>query len=203
MRWYLRYWYDISAIIALIVVVMLIIAGDCFSYVQQLLLGNFIFMQLHFFEEFHCPGGFPGVCNIAEFHSDKPTHYPLNQLSAALGNNWFGLFVYLLPVFLPQITWLVLAPILFGFLELFMHTIVFNKLLKTRYNPGLLTSLIGFTPIGIAYLYYAVQNQLLHWTDFLLALGYPLLTYLLIFQYIGIKVLGNRNTKYPGTLFTL
>jgi len=51
------------------------------------MLVQFALINLHFFEEFGFPGGFPMLANKLELHSDKPSHHPLNQATVAFGNN--------------------------------------------------------------------------------------------------------------------
>lgn len=136
-----------------------------FDYEQRLIVANFATMNLHHWEEFGFPGGFPGVCNIVRMRSDRPAHYPLNQLISAIGNNWFNYFVYLPPLFIRNVTWLALCPVAFGLLEVFVHGLVMNILVCRPYNPGLATSLFGFLPVAALYLKYAYGADLIQPAD--------------------------------------
>ena len=162
-------------------------------------IANFGVMNLHHWEEFGFPGGFAGISNIARMGSDRPAHYPLNQLNVAFGNNWFNYVVYLPPLFFPHVTWLTLCPMWFGLLELVIHAIPFNILVRRVYNPGLFTSIFGFTPIGVIYLKHAYANNLITPIDWLWAIAFAMFNYWVIFYYFGITYLGDRDSPYPFT----
>lgn len=113
-----------------------------------------LFIQLHFFEEFGFPGGFPLITMLVELKSVETdtSKWDLNHLSAFFGNQWFAVIVYLLPIFCPNIPFLTLAVMIFAFAELAMHLFFFNLSLKKWYNPGLLTTLVGLVPVSVYYL---------------------------------------------------
>lgn len=124
MNWFWANWYQVNAGVAVLAFSILAAYWNHFDLVQRCIIANFAVMNLHHWEEFGFPGGFAGLCNSARYESDRPAHYPLNQLIAAFGNNWFNYFVYLPPLFLPNITFLTLCPMAFGLLEVFAHGVL-------------------------------------------------------------------------------
>lgn len=139
------------------------------------------------------------MCNIARMNSDRPAHYLLNQLIAAFGNNWFNYVVYLPPLFFPNVTWLTLCPMAFGILKLVVHGIVFNALVRRPYNPGLATSIFGFLPVGVIYLPHAYSNNLIVPLDWVWAIVFAMGNYFFAFYYVGIHLMGSKDTPYAFT----
>lgn len=195
MRWFLRHWYDVSAVVALGTFAVLAIFAGHLSVTERLLLANFAVMNLHFFEEFAYPGGFPVVANIYMLKGNKPDE-GLNQVSAWFGNWWFAYVLYLLPLFLHPFLALVLTPPMFGLVEVLMHGAVLPLMLKRFNNPGIWTSLFGFLPLGIAHLIYGHEHAHATGWDFLLAFVYPVANYVLVLRLFANKVLGKLGAKY-------
>ncbi|VUC30921.1 unnamed protein product [Clonostachys rosea] len=199
MNWYWANWYHVNAGVAAFTLSLLAAYWHHFDLVQRCIIANFAIMNLHHWEEFGFPGGFPGMCNISRMGSDRPAHFPLNQLISAFGNNWFNYVVYLPPLFFPSITWLTLCPMAFGLVELVVHGIIFNVLVRRPYNPGLATSVFGFLPIGVIYLQYAYTHDLVKPLDWLWAAAFAMGNYYIAFYYLGIGLMGDKNTPYSFT----
>ncbi|AKU01946.1 HXXEE domain-containing protein [Streptococcus agalactiae] len=162
--------------------------------VQSLLILG-LFIQLHFFEEFGFPGGFPLIAMLVELKSVETdtSKWDLNHLSAFFGNQWFAVTVYLLPIFCPNIPFLTLAVMIFAFAELAMHLFFFNLSLKKWYNPGLLTTLVGLVPVSVCYLTH--DWKLYSGLDWFLALIWIVLNYFIAFRSPIYKRLG-RYSNY-------
>ncbi|KAI0008036.1 hypothetical protein F4779DRAFT_589170 [Xylariaceae sp. FL0662B] len=199
MNWYWANWYHVNAGVAVLALSILADYWHHFDLVQRCIIADFAVMNLHHWEEFGFPGGFTGVCNIARYGSDRPAHYPLNQIIAAFGNNWFNYVVYLPPLSPPNATWLPLCPMAFGLLEVLGHGVLMNALVRRLYNPGLATSLFGFLPIGVIYLKHAYARNLITGLDWALAAVFAMANYYVIFYYIGIGFMGSKNTAYAFT----
>lgn len=196
MSWFWANWYHINAGIAALSLSILAAYWNHFDLVQRCLIADFAVMNLHHWEEFGFPGGFPSMCNALRMHSDRPAHYPLNQAIAALGNNWFNYFVYLPPLFLPNIPWLTLCPMAFGLFEVVGHGIIFNIMAGRVYNPGLATSIFGFLPVAVVYLEHAYVNNLITGTDWIWAFLFAFGNYFFIFYYVGIHLMGSKVTRF-------
>ncbi len=128
--------------------------------------------------------------------SDLPDRYPLNQNSAMITNVLVTYIVYLLPVFLPHVIWLGLAPILMGMGQFVVHGVITNRKLKSIYNPGLGAVVFLHFPIGFYYIYYIISTGLMQETDLILTVIYLAFIAGGIVNGLTYKVLANRNSKY-------
>ncbi|MFC6182032.1 HXXEE domain-containing protein [Lactiplantibacillus daowaiensis] len=192
-KW-LRRWFEFVVYIA--GGYALILGLGQWSVQQKTLLLGLILIHLHFFEEFGLPGGFAwGGIKVEKGHVDADvTTWPLNQLSALWGNEWFAIVVYLLPLFRPQWHWLVLAGIIFAFAELMMHWVIFNLGLHSWYNPGSFTAFLLTVP-ATWYLWQVVPTGLFNWWDLMIAIVWLAFNYWVAFRSPIFKWF-NRHTKY-------
>jgi hypothetical protein len=196
MRFINRHWYNIGGVVAIGTSTFLVFSWNTLDMLVRLQLLSFIAILVHQFEEYGWPGGGPAIMNRVIRKSDRPDRYPLNQFSAMLGNVLITYTVYLIPVFFPNVIWLGLMPMLFGFGQFPAHAIVGNLKLKSFYNPGLAAVLFLHIPVGIYYIYYVVSNGLASRLDWVIAIVY-LLIVLGLFGVLTYKVLPNRDSKYP------
>lgn len=174
----------------------LILGLGQWSLQQKILLVGLILIHLHFFEEFGLPGGFAwGGIKVEKGHVDADvTTWPLNQLSALWGNEWFAILVYLLPLFIPQWHWLVLAGVGFAFVEFIMHWVIFNIGLHGWYNPGSFTALLLIIP-ATWYLWQVIPTGLFSWWDLIAAIVWIAFNYWMAFRSPIFKWF-NQHTKY-------
>lgn len=185
----IMHWYEYIPFIAAFYALILGIGQ--WNSEQKALLLILVFIHMHFYEEFGYPGGFAwgGIKVEMRKVNQNVSKWQLNQVSALFGNIYFAIIVCLSPLFLLQIHWLVLASIIFSFIELLMHMFCFNIGLKSWYNPGLITA-ICLSIVSIWYL-----NQYLwrfNWLDLILALVWIAFNYWIsfrspIFQYFNNK----------------
>ena len=196
MQFIRRYWYVLGVVFA-VAAVFWALLGDLRT-VQTILLLNFAVLPLHQFEEYAWPGGEPWIINdVMMKKGSRPDRYPLNQNNAFFMNVVWAFPFYLVPVFLPDVVWLGLAPTLFGFGQLIGHGIVNNRKLKSIYNPGLVAVVLGHVPIGIWYLVEVHAKRMITVWDWLFGAAY-----LAFFAGVGMKTLGYRlladeDSAYP------
>jgi hypothetical protein len=146
-----RHWYTLGLAVGAVAVAWAI--SGRLSTVQVILLLNFVSLVLHQFEEYAWPGGEPWLINeVMQPKGGPADRYPLNQNNAFFMNVPLAWSFYLLPVFFPSVVWLGLAPVVFGFAQLFGHTIPPIKKFKSIYSPGLAAVAFGHVPAGIWYL---------------------------------------------------
>lgn len=199
MKKLLRHWYNISLFIGILCILISIYFWNNLNTLQILALLNLAVINFHFFEEFGCPGGFPKFANtiFAPKNSKTPDRYPLNQLSALLINWSTAIFMYLPPVFFPEIICLGLAPILFGGVaQLLVHGIYNNIILKRFYNSGLISVLFGHLPIAILYINYIIDNNLATAWDWFGGILFMFVWYIGIIRMLIPKFLENPNSPY-------
>ncbi|PZP43187.1 MAG: HXXEE domain-containing protein [Pseudopedobacter saltans] len=199
MKYLLRNFYNISFFIGIAIIAYTIFDWNNSHYLSSLALLNLAVINLHFFEEFGFPGGFPYFANMmfGYKNSPAPDRFPLNQLSAFLTNWGTAVVMYLLPIFFPKKIWLGLMPIIFGLIQVLVHGIINNKMLKTWYNGGLATALLGHLPIGILYIKYLNKNHLATTWDYLTALILVIIWYVVGIRIIINKSFESETSPYP------
>ncbi|WP_068501287.1 HXXEE domain-containing protein [Paenibacillus kribbensis] len=170
-----RYWQDAGAVVGVIVCIGLLMNRTILSDITGILWLSFVAILFHQFEEYRWPGYFPGLFNSTMFKSEAPDHYPLNTHSAMIINVAIAYIFYLLPVCLPQVIWLGLAPVFMGFFQVVWHGIVVNIKAKTLYNPGLFTALLIHVPVGIWYIHDVVKRDMSTGMDWVLGTIYFIL----------------------------
>ncbi len=182
MKSFVNHWAPVS--LALGVIVALVAALGPWGLTQRVLLGLIACLFLHFFEEFWWPGGFPyvGVKVMLGKDEPDPAKWNTNNLASLFGNWSIRLLIYVAALLLPQVRFLTLSAVLFSFLELFQHLIVFNVRLKRFYNPGLVTAVFGMVPIAIFYLLNSPDMALYAWYDYVIALVWAVVVFLFCFR---------------------
>jgi Protein of unknown function with HXXEE motif len=192
-----RHWYNIGGAVAVVAIACLFIFWNSMGVLQILLLMNFIAILIHQFEEYGFPGGEPAIINMVMQPSDNPDRYPLNQNSAMITNVLIAYTVYLIPIFLPNIIWLGLAPILFGMAQFIVHGILTNRKMKSIYNPGLGAVVFLHIPIGAYYIYYIISNGLSSGWDWIIAIVYMIIVVGVVVNKMTYDWLADKNSKYP------
>jgi hypothetical protein len=167
-----RHWYNLGLIPALLAIVALAVLWRDMDVLQRLLLLNFVVILIHQYEEYGWPGGEPAIINLVLQPSPTPNRYPLNQNSAMVINVLASYGLYLVPVFLPRVIWLGLAPVLFGMSQFIVHGIVTPRKMRSIYNPGLAAVVLGHIPIGVFYIYYIQTHGLARVWDWVLGVAY-------------------------------
>jgi|SRR6218665_203977 len=200
MRFLLRHFYNISVPIGGLILLFTFIYWNDLPYLSALALLNLAVINFHFFEEFGFPGGFPYFANMmfGYKNSPAPDRFPLNQMSAFLTNWGTALVMYLPPVFFPDKIWLGLSPILFGGVaQLIIHGIVNNRMLKTYYNSGLVSVIVGHVPIAILYINYIVKSDIVTGWDWVIGTFLMAVWYIVGIRIIINKSFENMNSPYP------
>jgi hypothetical protein len=152
------HWFDLGIILALITGGFLLFTRS--TGIALLLWLNLIALFLHQFEEYRYPGYFPGMMNVVMFGSQQPDRYPLNPQISLIVNLIVGWLVYFMAaVFGTRALWLGIAVILISFGNFIAHGFLFNIKGKTRYNPGMLVSIMAFLPLAVLFFLLVIQNH--------------------------------------------
>ncbi|KAJ5118720.1 hypothetical protein N7448_010428 [Penicillium atrosanguineum] len=193
------HWYDLGIISGIIMIRYYRANYRTLQTSQKLLIANFLALIFHQFEEYRFPGGFPAIMNIAVQSSDAPDRYPLNAYSGMITNVIATYGLYLPVIFFPDVVWLGLTSVLFGFAQVWIHGIMINIKLGSIYNPGLTAVVLGFVPIGLKYIRHMQEIGMLTTRDWIFAtLGAVAFGYgLLIKSTFG--WLPDYETLYPFT----
>lgn len=201
MNYLRRNWYNIGGIVAIGTIIYLIFAWHYMVILQRLLLLNFVALLIHQFEEYGFPGGEPAILNmvLVSEPSSNPNRFPLNQNSAMIVNVVIAYTMYLIPIFLPYVIWLGLAPILFGMAQFIVHGIIINRRLKSFYNPGLGAVVLLHIPIGIYYIYYIQSTGIASGWNWIIGIVYAFLTAFIFLDKIVHSWLADKNSPYAFT----
>ncbi|MBL4953699.1 HXXEE domain-containing protein [Neobacillus sp. YIM B02564] len=200
MKFLLRHFYNISVFIGIAIIICTAIFWSDLNVLQRLALLNLAVLNFHFFEEFGFPGGFPMFANTMFAYKDspRPDRFPLNQMSAFLTNWGTAIVLYVPPIIWPDAIWFGLAPILFGgFAQLLMHGIVNNRMLKSVYNAGLASTVLGHLPIAIVYIYYIQTHNLASVWDYIIGTIIFVVWYVVGIRLIINKSFESMDSPYP------
>lgn len=152
-----RHWFDVGLALALLVGGFVVV--NRISGLGLLLWLNLIALFLHQAEEYRYPGYFPGMMNTVMFASKQPDRYPLNTNTALIVNVVVGwLFYFLAALLNEKALWLGIATMLVSVGNFIAHTLLFNSKGKSRYNPGMLTAIVLFLPLTVAFFYRVIQG---------------------------------------------
>ncbi|MDO8526992.1 MAG: HXXEE domain-containing protein [Deltaproteobacteria bacterium] len=167
-----NHWQDIGLGLAIVTAGLLAAFHGSLTHLQLLLWISFITLLLHEFEEYRWPGGFPQFLNGSIFGSDKPNRYPLNTESALVINMFLGWPVYILAALLAEkAVWLGMAAIVVSLSNILAHTMIFNIKAKRFHNPGMITALLLFLPVSIAFFRLIHTHALARPVDYLWGMG--------------------------------
>jgi hypothetical protein len=194
MRWYLRNWYNLGPAVTIVALGLGVFLD--LSLLQRILLLSFALLPLHEFEEYGWPGGFPAFMNTVIMRSPQPDRYPLNRLNSVVVNVIAAYPFYIVPIFLPHVIWLGLAPMLFNFGELLIHLGGGVIVSRAAYSPGFAT----IWPWAAVSIWYIVEisshAQITGW-DWLIAVVYMVVWTLVSLPLLTFRILARRNSSHP------
>ena len=191
-----RHWYNIGIAVAMCALAALIAGWNEMSMLLRFNTISFIAMLVHQFEEYGLPGGEPMIMNRVLQGSDIPDRYPLNQFSAMFTNVFFTYVIYVLPILLPNVIWLGIAPMLMGMMQFLIHGIMTNIKMKSIYNPGLGAVVFLHIPVGVCYFRYITVHQLAGGATWAIAIVYTIIATGFILGYLTYIGLSDRNSKW-------
>jgi hypothetical protein len=192
MDFFRNHWYDVGGVLAAGSGAVLLTGAS--GVLSWLLWANLTALFLHQLEEYRFPGYFPGVINTVLFSSERPDRFPLNTNSSLIINTSGWVVYFLAAVLAEQALWLGIAAVAASVGNVIVHTFVFNLKGRTRYNPGMLTSLFLFLPISVVFFYWIIRRGQATATDWAvgLVLGFVLSVGLVAL----IRLLKNEETGY-------
>ena len=191
-----RHWYNIGIAAALCALAALVTRWNQMSMLLRFNTISFIAMLVHQFEEYGFPGGEPMIMNCVLQGSDIPDRYPLNQFSAMFTNVFFSYIIYLLPILLPNVIWLGIAPMLMGMMQFMVHGIMTNVRMKSIYNPGLGAVVFLHIPVGICYFRYITIHQLANGVVWAMGIVYTIAATAFILGYLTYIGFSDRDSRW-------
>ena len=158
MKFIRNHWYQIMLVVFAGMAFTALFMEQDMTLLQKLLLASLMALPLHQFEEYELPGGGPIVINKVFWgEKERYLNYPGNWNSIMIVNLSAYIF-YILALCLPNVIWLGLGTMLFNLFQVLGHCLEMNIKGKTWYNPGMVTSIVLFLPISIAYIVQVAES---------------------------------------------
>jgi hypothetical protein len=197
-----KHWYDLGALLSVVVVIYVVINHDTMTNYQTLMWLSLGALFLHQSEEYRIAGTFPGMVNTVMYKSTMPDRYPLNTNTAFYVNVVIGWTTYFLAaMFSEKAVWMGMATMLVSAGNVIAHTITFNIKGRTIYNAGLATSLLLFIPCIYYFIVMIQRDQLAstqdYWIGIILGITLNVVGILQVIRWMADKethyVFDNRN----------
>lgn len=164
-------WLYIMLIMGVVLTVQLILKWKQWDTLRKLGAFTVIVLVFHVWEEWVIPGGFHYFYNIASEASLRD-RYPMNELTDMI-TNFGGAIVWFILVQTDKYkSKMSFAVMLFSFAEVAIHLLgasssrellLENGVYSPFYTPGMLTALLCWLPLGIAYIVYFVRHGVKVW----------------------------------------
>ncbi|MEV7803161.1 HXXEE domain-containing protein [Microbispora sp. NPDC088329] len=156
--------------------------------VPQRMVGLFSFaLVLHLWEEGRFPGGFTAMITDKLGFAARSPHF--GEIITAT----YVLFIAFVPLLLPNVAFLAIAPMMLGILEAIAHTAAIKMFdLKRFYSPGLITAGLLLLPLSLSAIIHTAQHDLLQPAEWLYAFLY-MLAGLALAQQIVVREAPVRN----------
>ena len=160
MKFIRNHWYQIMLVAFVGMAFTALFMEQDMTLLQKLLLASLMALPLHQFEEYELPSGGPIVINRVFWgEKERYLNYPGNWNSIMIVNLSAYIF-YILALCLPNVIWLGLGTMLFNLFQVLGHCFEMNIKGKTWYNPGMVTSIVLFLPISIAYIVQVAESAM-------------------------------------------
>lgn len=193
MKYALRHWFTFGAVVAAAALLLLLCGPSSMGPLQRMLLGNFIIQLMLQYEEY---GWFGRELVVEDMVLRSSAELPPPPQPAIIFNLSVAYGFYLAPVLFPDVIWLGLAPVLFGFMR-FAIPIAMKRKLRAVYPLGRTVLMLGHVSIGVLYLYYIHANHLATIWDWALAVLCALGWQYAAFVRVICEWLTDKNSPYP------
>ncbi|GAC1426478.1 MAG: hypothetical protein NVSMB7_02940 [Chitinophagaceae bacterium] len=166
-------WFDIGIVLAFIIIKGVLMNSHRMSYVSMALWMGLAALLLHHAEEYHWPGNFPQWINKIFYRGKRPGTSSFNVQAAFIINVGVEWTTFLLAAFFAEDAWwLGIATMIFCFGNFIKHTFYYNLKAKTRYNPGMLTSVLCLLPVSLFFFWSIIKYDIAGTLDYII--GVPL-----------------------------
>ncbi|MCD7949223.1 MAG: HXXEE domain-containing protein [Erysipelotrichaceae bacterium] len=184
-----KYSYIITGILGVIALIVLILYWNNMSMLEKLPIIYIVALAIHETEELKLPGGFVELVT-------SMTGLQLNNLGIAK----FGLFIFtiyatVVPVFLADYIWPVMATLLIGFIEILAHLLAARINTDKFYSPGMISAIFVQFPVAVFGYYYLLMNHMIQPIYFLYAFIF-LLVPLFCLQAMIVKSNGQKYGEF-------
>ena len=176
--------------LAVIVAIFLLLNWSTMPVLQRMVGLFFCGIVLHLWEEGRFPGGFTEMITRKLDFTQRDPHF--GELITAD----YVLFITFISLFFPNVTWLAMAPMLLGILEVIGHLGAIKMFNLPRfYSPGLVSAVVVMLPISIYTIVHVAQNNLMQPVYWLFSLIYMVVG-VMIAQQIVVRMNGMKYTDF-------
>ncbi len=166
-------WFDIGAIIAFIIIKGILLNARLMGDIQALLWLAFAALLLFQAEEYHWPGSYPEWMNRTAHKKQLSYRAPLTIRSNFIVHVVVQWTTFLLAAVLEEdALWLGIAVMTFCFGSFIKHTFYYNIRTGSRYNPGMVTSIVCLLPVSSFFFIQLIREDKAYLSDYLI--GIPL-----------------------------
>ncbi|MDE3236722.1 MAG: HXXEE domain-containing protein [Bacteroidota bacterium] len=152
-------WFDIGLVISFVIIKGILMHLNKMSYVSLSLWMGFSALLLHQTEEYHWPGSFQKWINKKFYTTPRQNLYKNYDTSSFIVNVGVEWSTFILAALLAEkALWLGIAIMVFCLGNFFKHTIYYNLKAKTRYNPGMLTSIVFMLPVSVFFFWSVISD---------------------------------------------
>ncbi len=184
-----KYSYIVTSCLGVIAIFVLIFSWNRLSMLQKLPIMYIIALAVHELEELKFPGGF--VEQVAAMTGMKANNLGVAEFALLL----FTLYATLIPAFLSNFIWPVMATMMIGVVELVAHLAAARVNKKHFYSAGMITAIVVQFPVAVYGFWYLISNSLVRWYYWLIALVF-LFVPLLGAQFVIVKSNGVSYGKF-------
>ncbi len=184
-----KYSYILTSCLGMIAIFVLIFGWNTLTMLQKLPIMYIVALAVHELEELKFPGGF--VEQVAAMTGMKVKNLGVAEFALLL----FTLYATVIPAFLSNFVWPVMATMMIGIVELVAHLAAARVNKKRFYSAGLITAAFVQFPVAVYGFWYLFSNGLvrgIYWLYALLFLFVPLLGA----QFIIVRSSGMKYGKF-------
>jgi hypothetical protein len=164
-------WFDVGAVIAFVIIKGVLVHARLMGNIQSLLWLAFAALLLFQAEEYHWPGSYPEWLNKVSGKDKTNYRAPLSVNSNLIINVLVEWTTFIAAAILEEdALWLGIGVMVFCFGSFVKHTFYYNIKAKSRYNPGMATSIICLLPVSAFFFFEIIKWQKASVTDYLIGL---------------------------------
>ena len=167
-RFILKNNFWIMETLGLAVLLVILFCWDSLVPTQRICGMFFVAIVLHVIEEMKLPGGF--VDMVVKFTGMPVVNMDVPKFYLSL----LIIYMALVPMFFPNITFMGAAPLFLGVIEVFAHLLAAARMNENHkfYSPGMITSLVIMLPMTVYGFYTVISEHLVTGWNWLWAFLY-------------------------------
>lgn len=151
-------WPVYGFVAGILIILILIFTGEKINFTKSLLILQVSFLMFHQFEEYVFPGGFQNFFNEEILNKSLKIKIQLSNSGILIVNVLFGWTFYIISAVIAESAlWFSAGIVAITIINGVLHSAA--ALVKRKYNPGLITGIVFFIPLGV-YFFYNIRSDL-------------------------------------------